>query len=83
MIFLYTFPLTDYFAVISLRHGTPDELSSIFVMAYCHFMYQLLNFVIFTLANNFQQFNLFWTDEAHTPMNETHSRDVTRKLHHR
>ena len=29
MNFLYTFPLTDYFAVISLLHGTHDELSSI------------------------------------------------------
>ena len=53
MNFLYTFPLTDYFVVICLLHGTHDELSSIFVMAYCHFMYQLFNFIIFTLANNF------------------------------
>ena len=27
-----------HIAVISLLHGTHDELSSIFVMAYCHFM---------------------------------------------
>ena len=26
--------------------------------------------------------NLFWTDEAHTPMGDTRSRDVTRKRRH-
>ena len=74
--FLYTFPLIDYFAVISLLHGTQDELSSIFVMAYCHFMYQLLASVKFTLANNFLRWTYFgptrfihpWTTPVHATL---------------
>ena len=31
----------------------------------------------------FPSMNLFWTDEFHTPMNDTRSRDVTRKRRHR
>ena len=31
----------------------------------------------------FSLMNLFWNDEVHTPMNDTRSRDVTRKRRHR
>ena len=76
MNFLYTFPLTDYFAVISLLYGTHDELSSIYVIAYCHFMFQMLNFIIFTLANNCLRWTYFrptrfihpWTTLVHATL---------------
>ena len=54
--FLYTFPLNEYFAVISLLQGTHDELSSIFVMVYCHCMYQFLNFIMTASLCHFCRF---------------------------
>ena len=37
----------------------------------------------FFIFQQFPKMNLFWTDEVHTPMNDTRSRDVTRKQRNR